>query len=97
MDKISYSTNVGDGNKDSGNISVNNTFNAPDDAQLLHWLSPLEPRNRHQDVRNDRFDGVGDWLLETREFLQWRGGEIGAGEAVLFCSGNPGVGKTYLR
>jgi len=103
MAEISYSTNVGDGNKYSGNIidkvsvSVNNTFNTPDDAQILYWLSPLEPRNRHQDLRTDRFDGVGDWFLETREFREWRGGEGGADEAVLFCSGNPGVGKTYLR
>jgi len=103
MAQTSYSTNVGDGNKYSGNIidkvsvSVSNTFNTADDAQILYWLSPLEPRNRHQDVRTNRSEGVGDWLLETGEFREWRGGEGGADMAVLFCSGNPGVGKTYLR
>jgi len=63
----------------------------------MRWLSPLEPSNRHQGVRTERFDGIGNWLLETSEFREWRCGEGGANKAVLFCSGNPGVGKTYLR
>ena len=63
----------------------------------MRWLSPLELNNRHQDVRTDRFDGVGDVFLGTSEFREWRGSEGRANKAVLFCSGNPGVGKTYLR
>ena len=63
----------------------------------MRWLSPLEPKIRHQGGRGDRFDGVGDWVLETSEFQEGRGGEGGANKAVLFCSGDPGVGKTYLR
>ena len=87
------------GNSNSGNISgsFNNIFYISDeDAQVMRWLSPLEPNYRHQAVRTDRFDGVGDWLLETSEFREWRSGEGGADKGVLFCSGNPGVGKTYL-
>jgi len=100
MAQTSYSVTVGDGNTHCGNVigSFNNTFHRSDgDEQVMRWLSPLEPNNRHQTVRNDRFDGVVDWVLETREFREWRSGEHGADEAVLFCSGNPGVGKTYLR
>ena len=95
------SVNLGDGNTGCGNTigSFNNTniYKSDEDAQVMRWLSPLEPNNRHQSVRNERFDGVGDWLLETSEFREWRSGEGGADKAVLFCSGNPGVGKTYLR
>ena len=94
------SVSLGDGNADSGNIinSFNNTFNLSDeDAQIMRWLSPLEPNKRHEGVCSERFDGVGDWLLETKEFREWRGSEGGVDKAVLFCSGNPGVGKTYLR
>jgi len=65
--------------------------------QKLCVGSPLEPNTRHQGVRTNRFDGVGDWLLETSEFREWKGGDGGADKAALFCSGNPGVGKTYLR
>ena len=92
-----HSVNLGDGNSHCGNItgSFNTTFYKSDeDAQIMCWLSPLEPSNRHQGVRTGRFAGVGDWLLETSEFREWRDG---TDKAVLFCSGNPGVGKTYLR
>ena len=92
--------NIGNGNAHCGNIigSFNNTFHKSDeDAEILRWLSPLEPNNRHQGVCTDRFDGVGDWFLEKSEFQEWRGGKGGVDGAVLFCPGDPGVGKTYLR
>ena len=89
----------GDGDTSCGSInSISNTFYTSDeDAQIMRWLSPLEPNDRHQSVRSDRFGGIGDWLLETREFREWSESESGADNAVLFCSGNPGVGKTYLK
>jgi len=67
-----------------------------EDAQIMRWLSPLEPNSRHQGVRTERLGGIGDWFLETKEFCEWSS-EDGTDKAVLFCSGNPGVGKTYLR
>ena len=91
------------GNINSFNSSTNyNTVNiaAGPDAetqQILQWLSPLEPKQRHQGVRTDRLDGVGNWVLETSEFRKWHDAEDGCVEPVLFCYGNPGVGKTYLR
>src|SRR5437588_10115820 len=88
--------NIGCGNT-IGCFNTTNIYKSDEDVQVMRWLSPLEPNHRHQGVRNERFDGVGDWLLETSEFREWRGGEGGADKAVLFCSGNPGVGKTYLR
>ena len=97
-----HSTNTG--NVDSYNVSnsynsiVNvNNVTADEDLEIMRWLSPLDPRNRHQDVRTDRLDGVGNWLLETNEFREWRSNEGGADKAVLFCYGSPGVGKTYIR
>jgi len=89
----------GDNNVNCGNTiwSYKTIYNSDDDAKIMHWLSPLLPDNRHHSVRTNRFEGVGDWLLETSEFQEWRSGEGGADQAVLFCSGDPGVGKTYLR
>jgi len=80
------------------NVSIQNTV-ADDRSEILTWLSPLEPRLRHQDVRTRRADNVGEWLLQTSEFQRWRDGAQhgGHGGAVLFCCGDPGVGKTYLR
>ena len=65
--------------------------------EIMSWLSPLEPKTRHQGVQESRFESIGDWLLETREFREWRGGAGGADKALLFCSGTAGVGKTYLK
>jgi len=93
-----YSSNFGDCDANCGNItdSFNTTVYKPDEhSKIMRWLSPLEPNNRHQGVRTSRFGGIGDWLLETSEFREWR--EDGDDNAVLFCSGNPGVGKTYLK
>ena len=83
--------------------SYNNTWNncttADDQSQILTWLSPLEPRLRHQDIRDRRVENVGEWLLQTEQFRSWYAGS-GGGESdnvVLFCYGDPGVGKTFIR
>ena len=65
--------------------------------QILDWLSPMAPRERHQALREGRVDGVGNWLLGTSEFKKWHTSEDLAINRVLFCYGDPGVGKTYLR
>jgi len=63
-------------------------------AEILAWLSPLEPRIRHQDLRTRRADNVGEWLLHTDEFQSWCNG---ARHGTLICYGDPAVGKTYFR
>ena len=81
----------------STNYNIVNIATGPDVErhQILQWLSPLEPEKRHQGVRTDRLDGVGNWVLETSRFRKWRDVEDGCVEPVLLCYGNPGVGKTY--
>ena len=97
-----HSTNTGNSNcynveNSYNNITnVNNTI-ADENPEIMRWLSPLDSRRRHQDVRIERLDGVGNSLLETNEFREWKSGEGGVDKAVLFCYGNPGVGKTFLR
>ncbi|RPB02048.1 hypothetical protein L873DRAFT_1762725 [Choiromyces venosus 120613-1] len=67
-------------------------------AEILAWLSPLEPRTRHQDVRNRREENIGDWLIQSEEFKSWYegSGANGSHNAALFCYGDPGAGKTYI-
>ena len=87
-------------NTNSFNTAVTNNFTTADDrSQILTWLSPLEPRLRHQDIRDRRVEDVGEWLLQTEEFRSWYAGSGGAepDNAVLFCYGDPGVGKTFIR
>ena len=54
-------------NKNVGNVT--GSFNAwnnceisvsDEKRQILEWLSPLAPRERHQAVSEDRMDRVGD-------------------------------------
>jgi len=42
---------------------------------------------------------VEEWLIQTEEFGRWCGlnGEGECGKGVLFCYGDPGVGKTCIR
>ena len=78
-----------------------NFFNtaADEKCEILTWLSPLEPRRQHQEIRTRRVDGVGDWLLQTEEYRTWLGGicEGKSNGSALFCYGGLGVGKTYIR
>ena len=86
---------------DNGNaFDVWNRDTITDDrAQLLTWLSPLDPGLRHWEIRDRCFNNVGEWLLETEEFRRWYASSEGGGDenAVLFCYGHLGVGKTFIR
>ena len=106
MDHLAYSHSVSFGDNNVNNNNVTNSYNriinvnkviANENPEIMQWLSPLDPWGRHQDVRTERLDGVGDWLLRTEEFREWRSKEGGEDKAILFCDGSPGVGKTYLR
>ena len=81
-------------------FNVQNNYSVADDRpQLLAGLSPLEPKLRHQDIRERRIGNVGEWLMQTEEFRSWkdyRDGDEGD-KGVLFCYGAPGVGKTFIR
>jgi len=88
-------------NTNSVNTAINvlNYTIADGLSHILTWLSPLDPRLRHQDIQGRRVGNVGEWLLQTQEFKTWCTGSEGgeSGNAVLFCYGDPGAGKTYIR
>lgn len=89
-------------NIQSINIGVgapNNPTVAHDRSEILAWLSPVEPLTRHQDIRVRRVDKLGSWLLRTDEYRNWFDGNRKGkpDNAVLFCYGGPGVGKTHIR
>ena len=103
---INYFNTTGSQNRDANSFNNNshsfNTTNisvTDDKAEILTWLSPLEPRLRHSDLESRRVANVGGWVLQTEEFQNWKrwDGQGGSQNATIFCSGNPGVGKTYIR
>ena len=86
-------------NINSFNVSNNIFLTPPDDeSKILAWLSPLEAHVRHQDICELRENGIGNWLLETKEFRSWYNGSGNGGSdrTALFCYGDPGVGKSYM-
>ena len=97
----SFSNNINSLNTVSvSNTTVTNSFTVADNrSEILAWLSPLDPKLRHQDIQSRRVENVGEWLLQTKEFRSWYAGSEGGecDNAVLFCYGDPGVGKTFIR
>ena len=83
-------------------VNINPTVKitaADERSNILSWLSPLEPRLRHKDIQDRRVENIGGWVLETEAFKSWYASDGGSGSdnAVLFCYGDPGVGKTFIR
>ena len=89
-----FSNNIGSLNTTNINFTITG-----DRPNILAWLSPLDPRSRHQDIQGRRVENIGEWLLQTEEFRSWYASSEGGApdNAVLFCYGDPGVGKTYIR
>ena len=95
-------TIYGHSNSNVGNVSnsYNNTINVgveEESLRIQEWLSPLEPHKRHQDVRDGRLEGVGEWVLQRSEFESWCKSQDGSVDRTLLCYGGQGVGKTYIR
>ena len=93
---INISQNVGNVTASYNNV-WNNCEISNEKREILEWMSPMTPRERHQAVSEGRMDRKGNWLLGTNEFEKWHRSEDQADNPVLFCYGDPGVGKTYLR
>ena len=90
------STTIFSNVSNSGSGTINVEINE-ESLQIQAWLSPLEPHQRHQDVRNRRLAGVGDWVLHRNEFESWHKSRDSLVNPTLRCYGDQGVGKTYIR
>lgn len=61
--------------------------------KILKWLSPLDFRQRQQDVLSFRSPGTVNWLLEDNSYISW----VAAGKnETLWLHGAPGTGKTVV-
>ena len=100
---FNHSINCQNSTNSYNNTTTSNVWNnctvTEDLSPLLTWLSPLDPGLRHSDIQERRVSDVGEWLMGTEKFGRWCGLDGGRkdDEAVLFCYGNPGVGKTFIR
>ena len=61
--------------------------------KILKWLSPLDFRQRQQDVLSFRSPGTVNWFLEDNSYISW----VAAGKnETLWLHGAPGTGKTVV-
>ncbi|KAJ7600180.1 ankyrin repeat-containing domain protein [Mycena floridula] len=61
-------------------------------AEFLQWISPLDFHLTQTTTFGRHAVGTGTWLLQDSRFLDWLQGTM----RLLWCPGNPGVGKTIL-
>ncbi|KAJ7574506.1 hypothetical protein C8J56DRAFT_1172812 [Mycena floridula] len=60
--------------------------------EFLQWISPLDFHSTQTATFERHAVGTGTWLLQDSRFLDWLEGKI----RLLWCHGDPGVGKTIL-
>lgn len=77
----------------TNNITVTDAWSG-----VLAQPCPTEPRFRNFTLGTHRVEGVGNWLLWTEQFRTWRSlnGQCELQKPILFCDGDPGVGKTHI-
>jgi Cdc6-like AAA superfamily ATPase len=61
--------------------------------KILGWLSSVAHHEKHTDTLRRRHENTGMWFLELAEFQDWLKNDT---KNVLWCKGDPGVGKTIL-
>ncbi|KAJ7591960.1 ankyrin repeat-containing domain protein [Mycena floridula] len=59
---------------------------------FANWLSPLNFEATQYNFMSSCTPSTGEWLLADAEFRRWIAGHVG----ILWCPGDPGVGKTML-
>ncbi|KAI5817196.1 hypothetical protein BZA77DRAFT_263220, partial [Pyronema omphalodes] len=69
---------------------------ANETGRLISSLSPLEPQNRHQEIRAKRLQGTGDWFLNNSDYKSWRDDRDDSVHSVFICSGIQGAGKSVI-
>ncbi|KAJ7582111.1 hypothetical protein C8J56DRAFT_832326 [Mycena floridula] len=63
-----------------------------DMRKFVDWLSCLDFQTTQQHLISQWTPGTVDWFIENAKFQDWTAGKFG----VLWCPGEPGVGKTIL-
>ena len=40
--------------------------------KVFHWMSQIEYKHHHDDLSKDLLAQSGQWLLESKSFIEWR-------------------------
>ncbi|KAI9888993.1 MAG: hypothetical protein M1814_006051 [Vezdaea aestivalis] len=61
--------------------------------EILKWISIIPYEQHHENIRRDRLEESGRWLLQKDEFSEW---EKSSASSILWLHGIPGSGKSKL-
>ncbi|KAF8865087.1 hypothetical protein BDZ45DRAFT_580955, partial [Acephala macrosclerotiorum] len=61
--------------------------------KLLQWLSTIQYKKHHKVKRNEHLEGSCAWLLESREYIEWK---KSSASSILWLHGIAGSGKSVL-
>jgi len=65
--------------------------------QAQQFLAPvMDVKNDYENVRRTLLPGTASWILEDFLFKTWVGDIEGEAGKVLWVSGSPGSGKTFI-
>lgn len=90
-----FSATVGDGGTLHQGDVYNIFNNSTDPRKLLKWLPNLHFGDSLRHHADKQLTGTGLWLLGQSFYLRWLENRFGR-DRVLWCHGDPGVGKTVL-
>ena len=65
-------------------------------CQTLEWLSPIDPSERHDEIKSARLSGTCEWIRTDVEFQRWVKTTPSDNNHDVICwVGDPGQGKTF--
>ncbi|KAJ5357020.1 hypothetical protein N7517_011629 [Penicillium concentricum] len=60
--------------------------------EMLEWISSIPFGKNHNNVKEKRTPGTGEWLLQHEDFANWEESD----SSIFWLQGSPGTGKTFL-
>ncbi|KAJ5497544.1 hypothetical protein N7463_009531 [Penicillium fimorum] len=60
--------------------------------EMLEWISSIPFGKNHNNVKEKRTPGTGEWLLQHEDFTTWEQ----SNSSIFWLQGSPGTGKTFL-
>ena len=74
-------------------VEVHDSMKEEDRLKIFRWLSTIPFDLHHENMRDDRLDKSGLWLLDHPDFRNW---VFASYSSILWVHGSPGTGKSKL-
>ncbi|KAJ5352349.1 hypothetical protein N7452_001323 [Penicillium brevicompactum] len=68
-------------------------MNESERISMLEFISPIPFGKHHDNIKEERVPGTGEWLMQNAEFRSW---EDKSSSGLFWLHGSPGTGKTYV-